>query len=354
MSYRSSLTWLAYRVPMNSSICISIIVQLHRQEVRKRPCIPLTYAEWHNVDGNASPSVNAHGRRCRVVQMQNDVGERWWERAMTEGEAKGRWRLCHPMSGAKGARSMCYASMETMAAWCEGYARERPLQTLRRPLDPSSATSTIGSLTTSTLLLASALRVSSSSCFSPLLMALAYSFVLMTPVASLSITTSTSFKRCLLFLCPPCRLMGFCTECSKATTMAEGSRRVMEAMERVMNEAFEGRLMLRNIVKSMLIPCYDLQSFFPLIFSHANALESERFDFWPWEVYKVMWAKPSRFEPMNMWLVDHSTTCVGIDDGLTMSNQIAMGITHVLHNKLNYDIFFIFSFSWYSCRVTPT
>lgn len=53
----------------------------------------------------------------------------------------------------------------------------------------------------------------------------------------------------------------------------------MEAMERVMNEAFEGRLMLRNIVKSMLIPCYDLQSFFPLIFSHANALESERFDF---------------------------------------------------------------------------
>ncbi|URE15780.1 Patatin-like phospholipase, partial [Musa troglodytarum] len=53
----------------------------------------------------------------------------------------------------------------------------------------------------------------------------------------------------------------------------------MEAMERIMKEAFGDRLTLCNIVKQVLISCYEPQSFFSLIFSRANALESESFDF---------------------------------------------------------------------------
>lgn len=121
-------------------------------------------------------------------------------------------------------------------------------------LDPSPATSTLGSLTTLMLLLTSASGVASSSCYSLVQMALVDSSVLMTHVTSLPITTSTSFERYIL-LCPPlCYLMGPCTECSKATTMAEGSQRAMEAMERVMKGAFEDRLTLRNTMKPVLIP----------------------------------------------------------------------------------------------------
>ncbi|CAL9211184.1 unnamed protein product, partial [Musa hybrid cultivar] len=91
---------------------------------------------------------------------------------------------------------------------------------------------------------------------------------------------ATHDGECILLLCPPpCCLMGSCAECSKATATTEGSRCTMEAMERVIREALGDRLTLHNTVKPVLIPCYDLQSFFSLIFSRANALESESIDF---------------------------------------------------------------------------
>ncbi|CAL9066724.1 patatin-like protein 6 [Musa acuminata AAA Group] len=108
------------------------------------------------------------------------------------------------------------------------------------------------------------------------------------------------------------------------------------AMERVMKEAFGDRLTLRNTVKPVLIPCYDLQSSAPLVFSRADALESESFDFRLWEVCRATWAEPGRFEPAEIRSVDRSTTCVGVDGGLTMSNPAAAAITHVLHNKQEF------------------
>ncbi|CAL9061181.1 unnamed protein product, partial [Musa banksii] len=54
---------------------------------------------------------------------------------------------------------------------------------------------------------------------------------------------------------------------------------MMEAMKRVMKEAFRNRLTLCNTVKPMLILCYNLQSSAPLVFSRVDNLESKCFNF---------------------------------------------------------------------------
>ncbi|KAG6495075.1 patatin-like protein 6 [Zingiber officinale] len=108
------------------------------------------------------------------------------------------------------------------------------------------------------------------------------------------------------------------------------------AMERVMKEAFGEKLTLRDTIKPVLIPCYDLQTSAPLVFSRADALESQSYDFRLWEVCRATWAIPGHFEPAEMQSVDRTTTCTGVDGGLAMSNPAAAAITHVLHNKQEF------------------
>ncbi|RWW04690.1 hypothetical protein GW17_00032075 [Ensete ventricosum] len=108
------------------------------------------------------------------------------------------------------------------------------------------------------------------------------------------------------------------------------------AIERAMKEAFGESLTLRDTVKPVLIPCYDLRSSAPFVFSRADALESESFDFRLWEVCRATWAEPGRFEPAEISSVDGAAACVGVDGGLAMSNPAAAAITHVLHNKQEF------------------
>ncbi|KAJ8504594.1 hypothetical protein OPV22_005480 [Ensete ventricosum] len=84
-------------------------------------------------------------------------------------------------------------------------------------------------------------------------------------------------------------------------------------------------------------PCYDLRSSAPFVFSRADALESESFDFRLWEVCRATWAELGRFEPAEISSVDGATSCVAVDGGLAMSNPAAAAaITHVLHNKQEF------------------
>ncbi|CAL9757413.1 unnamed protein product, partial [Musa acuminata subsp. burmannicoides] len=115
-----------------------------------------------------------------------------------------------------------------------------------------------------------------------------------------------------------------------------GTAAATAAMEKVMKEAFGERLTLRDTVKPVLIPCHDLRSSAPFVFSRADALESESFEFRLWEVCRATWAEPGRFEPAEILSVDRATVCVGIDGGLAMSNPAAAAITHVLHNKQEF------------------
>ncbi|PKI56350.1 hypothetical protein CRG98_023235 [Punica granatum] len=111
------------------------------------------------------------------------------------------------------------------------------------------------------------------------------------------------------------------------------------AMERAMKEAFtdKGRsLTLKDTLKPLLIPCYDLSSTAPFLFSRADALETDSYDFRLWEVCRATAAEPGRVGPLQLRSVDGQTTCMAVDGGAAMSNPAAAAITHVLHNKQEF------------------
>ncbi|KAL5710090.1 Patatin-like protein 6 [Ranunculus cassubicifolius] len=117
-------------------------------------------------------------------------------------------------------------------------------------------------------------------------------------------------------------------------------RSATTGLEKFMKEKFtdnNGRsLTLRDTMKPVLIPCYDLTSSAPFLFSRADALESDSFNFRLWEVCRATSAEPAVFEPVEMSSIDGQTQCVAIDGGLAMSNPTAAAITHVLHNKQEF------------------
>lgn len=110
-------------------------------------------------------------------------------------------------------------------------------------------------------------------------------------------------------------------------------------LEKAMKEAFEENdrsLTLKDTLKPVLIPCYDLSSTAPFLFSRADALETESFNFRLWEVCRATSAEPGVFEPVSMESIDRQTQCLAVDGGLAMSNPTAAAITHVLHNKQEF------------------
>lgn len=111
------------------------------------------------------------------------------------------------------------------------------------------------------------------------------------------------------------------------------------ALEKAMKEAFtdKGRsLTLKDTLKPVLVPCYDLSTTAPFLFSRADALEKDSFNFRLWEVCRATSAEPAVFEPITLRSVDNQTNCLAIDGGFAMSNPTAAAITHVLHNKQEF------------------
>ncbi|XP_023729485.1 patatin-like protein 6 [Lactuca sativa] len=111
------------------------------------------------------------------------------------------------------------------------------------------------------------------------------------------------------------------------------------AFENAMKDAFvvNGEsLTLKDTLKPVLIPCYDLSSSAPFLFSRADAMETDSFDFRLWEVCRATSAEPDLFQPVPMNSVDGKTRCIAVDGGLAMSNPTAAAITHVLHNKQEF------------------
>ncbi|KAL9270236.1 Patatin-like protein [Drosera capensis] len=112
------------------------------------------------------------------------------------------------------------------------------------------------------------------------------------------------------------------------------------ALERLLKEMFTKRngqsLTLKDTLKPVLIPCYDLSTTAPFLFSRADALETDGFDFRLWEVCRATAGEPGSWSPVPMRSVDGTTRCVGVDGGIAMSNPTAAAITHVLHNKMEF------------------
>ncbi|KAE8672018.1 Patatin-like protein 8 [Hibiscus syriacus] len=122
----------------------------------------------------------------------------------------------------------------------------------------------------------------------------------------------------------------------KSSSTGSGST----GMEKVVKDAFKAadgrRLTLKDTLKPVLIPCYDLSSSAPFLFSRADALETDGFDFLLSDVCRATSAEPGIFKPVMMQSVDGQTNCMAIDGGLAMSNPTAAAITHVLHNKQEF------------------
>ena len=95
-------------------------------------------------------------------------------------------------------------------------------------------------------------------------------------------------------------------------------------------------LTLKDTCKPLLVPCFDLKSSAPFVFSRADASESPSFNFELWKVCRATSATPSLFKPFNLTSVDGKTSCSAVDGGLVMNNPTAAAVTHALHNKRDF------------------
>ncbi|XP_027352849.1 probable inactive patatin-like protein 9 [Abrus precatorius] len=114
------------------------------------------------------------------------------------------------------------------------------------------------------------------------------------------------------------------------------------SMEKALKQVFqrkdkEGRLLtIKDTCKPLLIPCFDLKSSAPFVFSRADASESPSFNFELWKACRATSATPGLFSPFHFASVDGKTYCSAVDGGLVMNNPAAAAVTHVLHNKRDF------------------
>lgn len=113
-----------------------------------------------------------------------------------------------------------------------------------------------------------------------------------------------------------------------------------KSIDKVLKEALrreDGKMLtLKDTCKPLLIPCYDLKSSAPFVFSRADAIESLSFDFELWKVCRATSSTPNLLKPFKLSSVDGKTSCFAIDGGLVMNNPTAAAVTHVLHNKRDF------------------
>ncbi|KAJ8440507.1 hypothetical protein Cgig2_022948 [Carnegiea gigantea] len=120
-----------------------------------------------------------------------------------------------------------------------------------------------------------------------------------------------------------------------------GHRCSSDSLEKVLKAALlkdDKPMTLKDTCKPILVPCYDLKTSAPFVFSRAAASASEwkSLDFELWKVCKAAMATPAVFEPFELTSVDGKTACVAVDGGLVMNNPTAAAVTHVLHNKVDF------------------
>ncbi|KAH9611042.1 hypothetical protein KSS87_006918 [Heliosperma pusillum] len=94
-------------------------------------------------------------------------------------------------------------------------------------------------------------------------------------------------------------------------------------------------LTLKDTCKPILIPCYDIVSSAPFVFSRAAASASS-LDFELWKVCTAAVATPAVFDPFTLSSVDGKKSIVAVDGGVVMNNPTAAAVTHVLHNKVEF------------------
>ncbi|KAK7828803.1 patatin-like protein 7 [Quercus suber] len=105
-------------------------------------------------------------------------------------------------------------------------------------------------------------------------------------------------------------------------------------LEKLFAKTFGESTTLKDTLKTVLIPCYDLSSDGPFVFSRADAVEFDGYDF----KMKDVCAATSAVGPAEMKSVDGRTKILAVNGEVAMNNPTAAAITHVLHNKQEFPM----------------
>ncbi|XP_062211899.1 patatin-like protein 3 [Phragmites australis] len=111
-----------------------------------------------------------------------------------------------------------------------------------------------------------------------------------------------------------------------------GAQSGEQSLRRVFGDAT-----LKDTVAPLLVPCYDLATAAPFMFSRADAVESDSFDFRLRDVCAATCAAGGT--PAAVRSVDGLTAIAAASGGVAvMGNPAAAAITHVLHNKQEFPL----------------
>ncbi|KAG9132987.1 hypothetical protein Leryth_015369 [Lithospermum erythrorhizon] len=103
--------------------------------------------------------------------------------------------------------------------------------------------------------------------------------------------------------------------------------------EKIFKNLF-GELTLKDTIKSVLIPCYDLVTGAPFLFSRADALEMDGCDFKMSDVCGATMADRT----VEMKSIDGRRKIMAVGGGVAMNNPTAAAITHVVNNKHEFPL----------------
>ncbi|KAK8516002.1 hypothetical protein V6N13_093233 [Hibiscus sabdariffa] len=92
----------------------------------------------------------------------------------------------------------------------------------------------------------------------------------------------------------------------------------------------------KDTLNLVLVPCYDLCSNAPFLFSRVDALEMDVYDFKMKDICYATAADPTVFRSVEMRSVDEMTKILTLEGGAPMTNPTAKTITHVLNNKQEF------------------
>ncbi|CAD6226859.1 unnamed protein product [Miscanthus lutarioriparius] len=95
-----------------------------------------------------------------------------------------------------------------------------------------------------------------------------------------------------------------------------------------------GDLTLRDTVRPLLVPCYDLATRAPFLFSRADAAESPAHDFRLRDVCAATCAAGAAV--VEVASVDGATRIRAVGGGVALGNPTAAAITHVLNNRREF------------------